>query len=94
MTKRIYNLIVEKLPSEQLDFLQLAEPHYTLPKIVDLRRKMPRVYDQGALGSCTSNALCGLVGYVKPSISYGSHCLFTTMKENSNTIFLMMQVQH
>jgi C1A family cysteine protease len=29
----------------------------TLPISVDLRGKMPPVYDQGALGSCTGNAL-------------------------------------
>ena len=87
MTKRIYNLIVEKLPSEQLDFLQLAEPHYTLPKFVDLRRKMPRVYDQGSLGSCTANAVCGVVGYVKPSISYGSRLfLYYNSRKLENNI--------
>jgi C1A family cysteine protease len=29
----------------------------TLPKKVDLRSKMPKVYDQGQLGSCTANAI-------------------------------------
>src|SRR5512133_3060968 len=28
-----------------------------LPKKVDLRSKMPKVYDQGQLGSCTANAI-------------------------------------
>jgi C1A family cysteine protease len=40
----------------------------TLPIIVDLRSKMPPVYDQGSLGSCTANALCGLIGYEYPNI--------------------------
>jgi C1A family cysteine protease len=30
---------------------------------VDLRSKMPPVYDQGSLGSCTSNALCAAFAY-------------------------------
>jgi C1A family cysteine protease len=72
MPQHIYNLIVERLPPEQLDIIPLAKPNANLPKIVDLRDKMPEIYDQGNLGSCTSNALCGLVGYVKPSIKYGS----------------------
>jgi C1A family cysteine protease len=29
----------------------------SLPKKVDLRSKMPKVYDQGHLGSCTANAI-------------------------------------
>ena len=28
-----------------------------LPKKIDLRSKMPRIYDQGQLGSCTANAI-------------------------------------
>ena len=28
-----------------------------LPKKVDLRSKMPKIYDQGELGSCTANAI-------------------------------------
>jgi C1A family cysteine protease len=29
-----------------------------LPKVVDLRKSCPKVYDQGNLGSCTANAIC------------------------------------
>jgi C1A family cysteine protease len=32
-----------------------------LPSSIDLRNKMPPVYDQGELGSCTANALCGAI---------------------------------
>lgn len=35
----------------------------TLPATVDLRPHMPPVYDQGQLGSCTANAVAGLVEY-------------------------------
>ena len=30
---------------------------------IDMRNKMPAVYDQGSLGSCTANALCGAFAY-------------------------------
>ena len=35
---------------------------------VDLRARMPPVYDQGTLGSCTANALCACVQYLDPSL--------------------------
>ena len=45
-----------------------------MPTIVDLRHKknMPRIYDQGSLGSCTANALCGLIGYQDINMREGS----------------------
>jgi len=36
-----------------------------LPPVIDLRDKMPTVYDQGALGSCTANALAGGVEFIR-----------------------------
>ena len=36
----------------------------SLPPVVDLRAKCPPVVDQGALGSCTANALVGGLGYL------------------------------
>lgn len=36
-----------------------------LPPIMSLRDKMPPVYDQGALGSCTSNAIGAAVQYAR-----------------------------
>lgn len=35
-----------------------------IPKKVDLSEKFPEVYDQGELGSCTANAVCGIVDYL------------------------------
>ena len=87
MTKRIYNLKMEHLPIEHLDFLQLEKPTFSLPVVVDLRNKMPAVYDQGYLGSCVANAFCGLVGYVKPSVSNGSRLFaYYCQRERENTI--------
>lgn len=36
-----------------------------LPPLVDLRPGCPAVYDQGSLGSCTAQAIAGLVEYLK-----------------------------
>jgi C1A family cysteine protease len=43
------------------DFLYsaIAKPSGKLPPNVDLRTKMPAIYDQGQLGSCTANAISG-----------------------------------
>ena len=35
-----------------------------LPNYIDLRNKMPPIYEQGSLGSCTANALCALMEYL------------------------------
>lgn len=40
-----------------------------LPKQVDLRSKFPKPYDQGQLGSCTSNAIAGLMEYLRDTES-------------------------
>lgn len=37
-----------------------------LPLRVDLSAKLPPVFDQGDLGSCTANALCAAMGYIHP----------------------------
>ena len=37
-----------------------------LPPMVDLRAKSPRIFDQGHLGSCTSNAVVGVMEYWDP----------------------------
>src|SRR5919202_1725560 len=49
---------VPDLPDAR-DFLYSApeEVLTALPKKVDLRKSMPKVYDQGQLGSCTANAI-------------------------------------
>lgn len=40
------------------------KPGKILPTGVDLRPKMPPVFDQGDLGSCTGNAIAGALGYL------------------------------
>ena len=48
------------------DFLYAVPPHVTavaLPPSVDLRPQCPPVYDQGQLGSCTTNAIAGAIEF-------------------------------
>lgn len=47
------------------DYLYVAPPQIlaNLPPSVDLRPQCPPVYDQGQLGSCTSNAIAGAVEF-------------------------------
>lgn len=45
------------------DFVSPVPALRTLPPSVSLRDKMPVVYDQGDLGSCTANAIAGCVQY-------------------------------
>jgi C1A family cysteine protease len=59
MTKKHPYGWVPDLP-DQRDFLYKAiQPKVKLPSLVDLRKGCSPVEDQGALGSCTANALAG-----------------------------------
>ncbi len=56
---------IPDLPDHR-DLLYAAPaPRAGLPARVDLRRKMPPVYDQGDLGSCTANAVAAAVQFVR-----------------------------
>src|SRR5205814_4180613 len=50
---------------DQRDHLYAAPPQFldALPASTDLRAKCPPVYDQGALGSCTANAIAGALEF-------------------------------
>ena len=54
-SKRVYNLLIKRIPSDKLKHKVMSK--IILPISVDLRSKMPDIYDQGELGSCTANAL-------------------------------------
>jgi len=68
---RIFNLKVNRLPAEELVFNHspafIAAAAAPLPAKVDLRSKMPPVYDQGQLGSCTANAIVAIFQYDAPT---------------------------
>jgi len=55
--KRHYNLDISRMPLSELKIKSISKDIKSTPKIIDLRDKMPPIYDQGDLGSCTANAL-------------------------------------
>jgi C1A family cysteine protease len=61
-TKRIYNCLIDRVPQSELKFPPRLKA-VKLPDNVDLRKKMPPIYDQGSLGSCTSQALGAIYSY-------------------------------
>jgi C1A family cysteine protease len=62
----VYNCKIVKRPLSDLVLKALPTLAAGLPAKVDLRPNMPPVYDQGSLGSCTANALCGAYQYDAP----------------------------
>lgn len=70
---RIYNLNIARISPEYLNMLESSKLHKKMSinaskknvatQKVDLRSKFPQPFDQGQLGSCTANALCGLMAY-------------------------------
>ena len=68
--KRIFNCLISRLPSHQLKYVNLPSPHPAGPaETVDLRSRFPPVYDQGALGSCTAQALCAAFAFNAPGFT-------------------------
>ena len=61
-TKRIYNL--ERSTVEPECVVKFKHTFVQLPTKVDLRDKLPKVYNQGALGSCTAQALSAAYEYL------------------------------
>jgi len=60
-SKHVYNLSIKRIPSEKLKHKVMSK--IILPILVDLRSKMPDIYDQGELGSCAANALAACFEY-------------------------------
>lgn len=50
---------------DRRDLLFAPEPGITGPPAVDLRAKMPKIFDQSQLSSCTSNASTAVVEYAE-----------------------------
>ncbi len=62
---RIYNLNISRIKTENIKFKSTPIPVVTsFPDIIDLRKDCPPIYDQGNLGSCTSNALAAAFYYI------------------------------
>ena len=54
----------KKQPLDTRDFKYVPNIGRKLPSRVDLRGICPPIYDQGQLGSCTSNAIGGLIQFI------------------------------
>lgn len=83
MPKRVFNLKINRMEKSQLKF-RVQKP-VKLPTKIDLRSKFQPILDQGELGSCTANALVGIVGYDKKRL-FGSRLFLyynERMLENS-----------
>jgi C1A family cysteine protease len=65
--QRVYNVSIDPYTGTK-NPLQLATTPTLSPTRVDLRSKMPPIYNQGQLGSCTANALCAAVQYEQPHL--------------------------
>jgi C1A family cysteine protease len=66
-----YTLKLSRLPDEKLKLGVVKAPVTRLPLIVDLRRRMPPVYNQGNLGSCTANVFVAAIQFQDPTF-FGS----------------------
>lgn len=67
MTPRAYGWLKDDHDDRDLLFAEVHHPHIAeLPDRVDLRGKMPPVFDQGQLGSCTAQAIMGAFGFLHP----------------------------
>jgi len=69
--KRIYNLKIARKDLNEVNNIKLMatiNKIITFPAIIDLRSKMPPIYDQGNLGSCSANALCTAYQFDDPKI--------------------------
>lgn len=86
MAKRTYNLKIHRLPKEKLNLMSFPVARTTLPTKVDLRSKFPAIFDQGQLGSCTANALCGVVAYDDPKLIGSRLFLYYNERKVENDI--------
>jgi C1A family cysteine protease len=68
--KRAYELKINRLNKDKLN-IKKNNVVTKFPIKIDLRNNFQPIYDQGDLGSCTANALCGIVGYDIPKL-FGS----------------------
>ena len=80
-----YSINIQKVNKDQLNHL-IHDFNVPIPSIVNLRNKMPPVYDQGLLGSCTANGLCALIEYIKPNFSGSRLFLYYNERYIKNTV--------
>jgi C1A family cysteine protease len=84
-TKKKFNLLIKRIDPRHLKPTPY-NPQPSLPTIIDLRSKFPPVFDQGQLGSCTANALCGLIAYDDPLLIGSRLFLYYNERKLENDI--------
>jgi len=82
---RDYSLLINRLGSEKLN-IKLTPLVSKVPVTFDLRNKLPPVYDQGSLGSCTANALCGAYAILDPNFNGSRLFLYYNERILENTV--------
>lgn len=55
-----YGIKISHIPNLNICYFSANS---NIPSMVDLRKNFPAAYDQGNLGSCTANAICGVISY-------------------------------
>lgn len=65
MKRFIHGWKADKIDQRDKLYRRISKPRAYLPDYVNLRDKMPPVVDQGALGSCTANALAAAMGFLE-----------------------------
>lgn len=83
---RDLSLKISRLNPSELNLLNIPSNTFRLTTLVDLRPKMPPIVDQGNLGSCTANALCGLVSYLDPKMIGSRLFLYYNEREMEGTV--------
>lgn len=65
-SNRVYGYIPDTINTE--DKHKTCEVHPSIEngtiKVIDMRDRCPSIYDQGKLGSCTANAVCGNYAFI------------------------------
>ena len=82
---KICNIKIDRLPDQHLRLRSLP-PSNNLSSHVDLRERFPPPYDQGKLGSCTANALCGLYAFHSPDVLGSRLFLYYNERKLENDI--------
>lgn len=68
-------------------FSVVHHPHIAeLPSSVDLSGKMPAVFDQGELGSCTANAILAAFGFIHPGFTGSRLALYYDERNIEGTV--------
>ena len=84
---RIYNLNITRDDPTKLHYKRITlKVPLKIPLKIDLRYQFPPVYDQGNLGSCTANALCGVIGFEEPTIKGSRLFLYYNERMLINTV--------